>query len=154
MGKFMGSLYNTDIIAWSHEQAALLRAGRWRELDLDNIVEEIEDVGKNFQRECDSRFAVLITHLLKWKYQKEFRSRSWRSTIDTQRSKIARRLRRTPSLRHTLVEEEWLRDVWGDGVDDAKHETGLDVFPDEPLWPVTTILDPTFFPEQGDESTV
>jgi len=41
----MGTLYD-DVIAWANQQAALLRAGRWDLLDIDNIAEEIEDVGK------------------------------------------------------------------------------------------------------------
>ena len=33
----MGALYDGDVVAWAYEQAALLRAGRWSELDIDNI---------------------------------------------------------------------------------------------------------------------
>jgi len=40
----MGNLYEDDVIAWAEQQAALLRAGRWALLDIDNIAEEIEDV--------------------------------------------------------------------------------------------------------------
>ena len=68
--------YESDIVAWAHEQAALIRAGRFEYLDLANIAEEIEDVGKSEQREIASRMAVLLMHLLKWEYQPEFRSKS------------------------------------------------------------------------------
>lgn len=66
-------LYDTDIIAWARQQASLLRAGRLAELDIDHITEEIEDVGKSEQRELASRMAVLITHLIKWRYTR----RTW-----------------------------------------------------------------------------
>lgn len=43
--------YDRDIVAWSIEQAKLIRAGRFDELDLERIADEIEDVGKSEQRE-------------------------------------------------------------------------------------------------------
>lgn len=144
----MGKLYDTDIIAWSLEQAALLRRGRWAELDLDNIAEEIEEVGKSDQREFSSRFTVLVTHLLKWRFQPHLRSKSWQTTIRVQRSKIARRLQKTPSLRHDMGRTDWLHDIWADAVDDAEEQTGLeDVFPHEPMWTAEQLLDPNFLPD-------
>ena len=65
----MSVAYKQDIVAWANEQAAYIRAGRFDMLDLENIAEEIEDVGKSEQRELESRMAVLIAHLLKWQYQ-------------------------------------------------------------------------------------
>jgi len=62
----MNTAYETDIIAWSEEQTALLRAGRFSELDIARIAEEIEDVEKSERRELASRMAVLLAHLLKW----------------------------------------------------------------------------------------
>jgi len=43
--------YETDVVAWSSEQARLIRAGQFDQLDLEHIAEEIEDVGKSEQRE-------------------------------------------------------------------------------------------------------
>ncbi|MEJ7138688.1 DUF29 domain-containing protein [Comamonadaceae bacterium SL12-8] len=58
----MPSTYDTDIVAWANEQAALIRAGRLEELDLDNLAEEILDVGNSEKRELVSRMAVLLGH--------------------------------------------------------------------------------------------
>ena len=63
--------YETDVLAWSNEQARLLRAGQFGLLDLEHIAEEIEDVGKSEQRELASRLAVLMAHLLQWHSQPE-----------------------------------------------------------------------------------
>ena len=71
------SLYDRDIIAWANEQTRLLREGRLDQLDIEHIAEEIEDVGKSEQRELASRMAVLIAHLIKWRYQPERRGGSW-----------------------------------------------------------------------------
>ena len=50
--------YETDVVAWASEQAALLRSGKLSEIDIEKIAEEIEDVGKSEQRELASRMAV------------------------------------------------------------------------------------------------
>ena len=51
----MNTRYEADVVAWAQEQAALLRAGRFSEIDIANIAEEIEDVGKSEKRELASR---------------------------------------------------------------------------------------------------
>ena len=58
----MSVAYEKDIVAWASEQAAFIRAGRFDMLDLENVAEEIEDVGKSEQRELESCMAVLIAH--------------------------------------------------------------------------------------------
>ncbi len=105
----MGTLYEDDVIAWSEQQAALLRAGRWELLDRDSIAEEIEDVGSREKKELRSRMVVLLTHLLKWKFQAKRRGASWVRTIRTQRVAIEDALEDYPSL-HTLLRDPlWLK---------------------------------------------
>ena len=77
----MAITYDTDIIAWANEQAALIRARRFDLLDLEHIAEEIEDVGKSEKRELASRMAILLSHLLKWQFQSGRRGASWQRTI-------------------------------------------------------------------------
>jgi hypothetical protein len=54
------SLYEQDFHAWTMQQAELLRARQLDCADLDNIAEEIEDMGKSVRRELTSRLAVLF----------------------------------------------------------------------------------------------
>ena len=61
------SLYDRDFYAWANEQAALIRAGRLEEVDLENVAEEIESMGRSERRELINRLAVLLLHVLKWK---------------------------------------------------------------------------------------
>ena len=61
--------YDTDFYAWTQTQAALLRDGKWQELDYANLAEEIESVGRSDKRELSNRLKVLLLHLLKWLYQ-------------------------------------------------------------------------------------
>jgi ribosomal protein L29 len=130
----MKTLYEKDIVAWSNEQARLIRAGRFELLDLEHIAEEIEDVGKSEQRELANRMVVLLAHLLKWQYQPERQGASWEKTIRAQRKDIAYVLEDTPSLVVKLNEARWLDVVWAKAVALAVSETGLDCFPEICPW--------------------
>jgi hypothetical protein len=140
------ALYDTDVVAWANEQARLLRAGRFDQLDIEHIAEEIEDVGKSEQRELASRMAVLLAHLIKWQHQPARRGKSWEVTIRTQRNSIARRLRRTPSLVQSLHDPDWWADAWDDALDAATRETGLDDLPSTCPWTSAQVLDLDWLP--------
>ena len=96
------SLYNQDFYLWTQEQAALLKAGTLSQLDIENLTEEIESMGKSQKKEMTSRLTILIMHLLKWDYQSGRRGKSWLKTIATQRTEIEILLYDNPSLKHSL----------------------------------------------------
>jgi hypothetical protein len=141
----MGTPYETDIVAWAGEQAALLRAGMLTAIDAANIAEEIEDVGRSQPHALGSHLTVLLAHLLKWRYQPGFRSHSWENTIREQRKAVARQLRKAPSLQRLFDDEDWLESVWDAAIAAAAHETGLDIS-DGQRWPVGQVLDLDFLP--------
>ena len=98
------SLYEEDLYVWSQTQAALLRAGRFDELDLANLIEEIEDVGGALKRSVRNRVRTIIEHLLKLEHSPATDPRlSWRATIRAQRTGLVDDL--TPSLRRDLPNE-------------------------------------------------
>ena len=72
----VGNLYVTDFYAWTQAQAELLRHQDWSQLDLPNLIEEIESLGKQQRQELRNRLSILIGHLLKWHYQPQGRSPS------------------------------------------------------------------------------
>ena len=141
--------YDTDIIAWAKEQAQLLRSGHFDALDVEHIAEEIEDVGKSEQRELENRMAVLLCHLLKWKYQPERRGSSWEKTIHDQRRMLSMRFKKTPSLKPSLQNEAWRLTVWFDAKIAAEKETSIpfDKFPDECPWTAEQVMDLAFLPD-------
>ncbi|RBP09268.1 uncharacterized protein DUF29 [Roseiarcus fermentans] len=141
--------YDKDVLLWSQEQAKLLRAGRFAELDVDHLADEIEDVGKSEKRELASRMAVLLAHLLKWSRQPERRGASWRATINDQRKRIALALKATPSLKAAMRDPDWQTDAWLDARSQARKETGLPEsdLPDSSPWSMEQAADPDFWPE-------
>jgi len=140
-------LYSRDFFAWTEETARLLRAGRWRELDVENVAEEIEDMGRTRRRELRSRLHTLTFHLLKWKYQAEKRSKSWRLTIHNQRRELDYVLEESPSLRPTVTQAVEM--VYAGAAQGASIQTGRprNTFPDRCPFTPEQILDPDYLPE-------
>jgi hypothetical protein len=145
----MGTSYEQDAALWAAEQGALLRSGRLSEIDLHNVAEEIEAMGRSERRELASRMSVLLAHLLKWKYQPGRRCDSWQNTIREQRSMLRLLIKDSPSLKSTLADAEWSADIWENAIASAADETGLDVkiFPETSLWPTEQVLLHGFFPK-------
>ncbi len=142
-------LYDTDFYAWTQEQASLLGQEKFEHLDLNNLIEEIEDMGKSQQRQLESRFAVLIAHLLKWEFQPNKRSRSWQATIRVQRIQLRKLLKQNLSMR-TQVDQA-IAETYEEALNLAWSETGLDFAAFPPTCPYTSqqILDEAFFVENN-----
>lgn len=82
-------LYEEDFYAWSRRQAELLRAGRFSDLDLGHLIEEVEDLGETVYRSVRSRVRTIVEHLLKVEHSPAIDpKRGWRETIRTQRADL------------------------------------------------------------------
>lgn len=75
-GYMLKDLYDKDFVAWADQQALLLEQGRWSELDLVSLVEEVGDLGNQHRDALESHLAWLLMHLLKWQYQSDAKSGS------------------------------------------------------------------------------
>lgn len=62
-------LYETDFVEWVDQAAELLKQGRFDELDLENLIDEVETLGRSEKRALESNLRVVILHLLKWEHQ-------------------------------------------------------------------------------------
>jgi len=141
----MADLYEDDVVAWSEQQAALLRARSANYLDWDNIAEEIADVAQRQKDQIDSRLAIACEHLLKWQFQPDHRSGSWRNSIVEARNSIARMLQRIPSLQTDPAAV--LADAYRDGRAKAAAETDPENLPQSCPWTIEQVLDRDFWPE-------
>ena len=138
--------YQTDYYGWTIEQAGLLRAGDWQDVDIEHLIEEVEAMGRSEKRALESRLIVLITHLLKWQYQPVRRGKSWELTIKEQRLRISKILRDNPSLKREL--EACFLDVYPFALIQAVKETGIEekVFPVACEWTSEQVLNIEFLP--------
>jgi hypothetical protein len=99
-----GDLYENDFALWAEHQAALLRAGRFDALDLDNLIEEVEDLGRRERDMVESHTETILEHLLKLALSRADRPRrGWLVAVDRRRAKLARKL--TTTLRNHLETE-------------------------------------------------
>jgi predicted nucleic acid-binding Zn-ribbon protein len=141
------SLYERDFYAWANQQAALLRAGRLAEADIENIAEEIESMGRSEKRELVSRLTTLLQHLLKWQFQPGRRSVSWRLSIENTRLQLEDHLEDNPSLKSQL--DEAMRSAYRRALNEAVAETGFAraTFPADSPYASEQAMNPDFWPE-------
>jgi hypothetical protein len=143
-------LYDQDLHLWLVKTAALLKKKRFEELDLENLIEEIESMGKRERRELANRLTTIIEHLLKltyWTEVKEENARGWRVTIVEQRRQIIRLLADSPSLK------PWLEEIFLECYEAARRDTikanylPENIFPLQPFVTVEELLNLDYLPE-------
>ncbi len=141
------NLYEQDYHLWLKITAKLLKNRQLEKLDYDNLIEEIEAMGRSEKRAIESNLIVLLMHLLKYQYQPEKQTNSWRYTIREHRRRIIR------SLEDSLSLKKYLTDVFESCYDyarkEAADETGLslDIFPLKNPFSVKETLSFEFLPD-------
>ena len=139
--------YDTDFYAWTQAQAEALRTKDVAALDLENLAEEIESLGKRDRRTVHGHLKVLLLHLLKWAAQPACRGLSWRRSIHNARDTLRLVLDDSVTLQRQLpaiVAEAYPR-----ARRQAHEQTGLPLatFPEACLWSIEQVLDEDFWQE-------
>jgi Domain of unknown function DUF29 len=143
------TLYEQDFYLWIQTTLQLLRERKLAQLDIENLIEEIDSMGRSERKELKTRLIVLIEHLLKLKYwteEKDYNARGGRNTIVEQRRQIAYTLADSPSLKSVL------NDVFLDCYTDARNDTirkyqlPSELFPEESAFSLVQVLDADFIP--------
>jgi hypothetical protein len=140
-------LYEEDFVLWISQTAELLREGKLDALDIPNLLEEVEAMGKSEKNALISNLVVVLMHLLKYQYQPKKRTNSWLSSIREHRRRLKKALQTSPSLKNYLQDN--LAETYDDSRDIAAIETGLDldIFPKDCPYSVEQILNPGYLPE-------
>jgi len=99
-----GPGYEEDYAAWIGHQVALIKAGRWSEIDRDNLIDEVESLGRSVFNSFVSAIEIVLLHMLKWDFQPERRSRSWTLSIDEHRARAEDQLGDNPSHKARIDE--------------------------------------------------
>ncbi len=122
------SLYEQDFNLWLESTVQHLKTKRFDEIDWENLIEEIESLGRSDRRELRNRLIVLLEHLLKlayWEQERGYSARGWQDTIREQRRQIKFLLSDSPSLKLFLV--EILAECYADAKDDVEAKTALSI---------------------------
>ncbi len=137
----------TDFCAWTQHTAQLLRERRWDEIDMAQLIEEVEDLGRSERSGIKSQLSRLLLHLLKWQYQPQRRSDSWLDSINDARIQIEDKIEDSPSLRCYPAEQ--LDAAYTRARRQAANQTGLPLstFPAECFYAIADVLDEDFLPD-------
>jgi predicted DNA-binding ribbon-helix-helix protein len=139
--------YEQDYYLWLEETARFLRSKQFQNLDVENLIEEILDLGKSQKQALKSNLRILLMHLLKWKYQSDKRSNSWSFTILEHRIRLDDAFADSPSLKGYF--EEVFEECYQKARNLASKETGLPLktFPENNPFPPSQILDFDYLPD-------
>lgn len=146
-------LYDRDYYLWLNQTAKLVREQRLSELDISHLIEELEDMGRSEKRAVESNLVVVLMHLLKYQYQPQKRSNSWKVTIREHRRRLRRLFQDSPSLKPYF--EEVFLECYRDAREQACDETGLplETFPTESPFTPEEAIDRDYLPNgNGDTS--
>jgi hypothetical protein len=140
-------LYVKNYPLWLSKTSALLRSGNFAALDIENLIEELEEMGGSYKDALENNLIVVLAHLIKWKYQPDYRCGSWRGSIKEHRRRINKSLEKHPGLKPYFRAIFW--DCYFPAKEWAAEETGLSltIFPENcPFTPEET-LNPDYLPD-------
>lgn len=95
---------DADFAAWIGHQVEALKAGRFDQLDIEDLSDEVESLAKRDFKKLRSALRVILQHMLKWDYQPERRGASWRKSINDARERVWGELASSPSFRPRAAE--------------------------------------------------
>lgn len=143
-------LYDQDYVQWIEATLQQLRQGNYEQVDWENLLEEIEDMGKGERRSLENNLVIVLLHLLKWQFQPEHRTGSWSGSIAEHRRRIAKLLKDSPSLIPYL--DSIFSECYENAREQAYLETGLpqETFPINCPYQIADVLDRHFLPNIED----
>ncbi len=124
------SLYDQDFALWIDDTVAKLKARKFEQIDLENLIEEMQSLGRSDKRELKNRLAVLLAHLLKRIYVgSTYDNRGWMNTIVEQRRQLRFLLEESPSLKGYFLKV--FSEMHCEALEAVRNEYLGVVFPDE-----------------------
>jgi hypothetical protein len=142
------SLYEDDFLLWIEDVSQKLETRDFHNLDLDNLIEEIQNLGKSQKREVRSRLQTLLAHLLKRLYvDNPLDYNGWERTIREQRKEIGLLLEQSPSLRNYYI--EIFDQAWDAALSEVQQEYKKTQFPNQ--WQFSRDIDVVLTQELWEE---
>ncbi len=141
-------LYDVDDDQWLEQTINLLKNHQFQQLDLDNLIEELEDLGREKKNAVASLLEQIIRHLLLlqyWTTEAEYNAVHWQEEIYNFPTQLRRTI--TTNLRKYLKDE--LTSIYQDALGFVKIKTtNLVTFPTECPYSLEQLLDRSWLPNQ------
>jgi Domain of unknown function DUF29 len=142
----MGTKYDDDICLWAFEQAALVREGKFDQLDIEHVADEIESVARTERRLFAAKIAAVMT-LMARIYYKPREPASTARELEHARYKARDMVEETPSLAELLTDPKRVECMWGDALLEAfKHGLVIEQMSERCPWTMTQVLSDDFVP--------
>ena len=138
-------LYETDDHLWLEEMIKLLRANRLDELDVENLIEELESLGRKDKNKAESLLEQIIRHILLlqyWLEESEYNAAHWEAEIDSFRTQLRRHL--TTNLSQHLEAE--FKHIYQDALRYVTKKTQLKTLPQTCPYTLEQLLDINWLP--------
>lgn len=141
------TLYDTDFNLWIDKTSQALHQRDFESLDWNNLIEEVETLGRSEKNALENNLEKVLMHLLKWKYQSDKGSNSLHYTIVEHRNRLHKAFESSPSLKN--YDLEVFNKCYRNAVKLASAETGLSkiVFPVECPFTTEQAWDDDYLPE-------
>jgi hypothetical protein len=91
----LSQIYDQDYYLWLEKTAELLKVGQLNQLDRENLIEEIENLGRSEKRAVVSFLKQLIKHLLLyhyWQTERQWSGQGWLEEISNFRFELSQYL--------------------------------------------------------------
>ncbi|MCZ8188555.1 MAG: DUF29 domain-containing protein [Microcystis sp. LE19-338.1B] len=139
-------LYEIDDSQWLGETVSLLRNHQFQQLDLEHLIEELEDLGKEKKNAVASLLEQVIRHLLLlqyWTKEAEYNTINLQEEIYNFRTQLKRKM--TTNLRNYLEEE--INFIYQDALGFVKIKTvNTVIFPSQCPYSLEQLLDRSWLP--------
>jgi hypothetical protein len=128
-------LYDQDFALWIETTVNQLKSKNFTELDLENLINEVESLGRQDKRELESRLITLFEHAIKRRYVPLSDCyRGWENTLKRTQKELKKNLRDSPSLKNYFL--AILNDCYQDAVDNLQDDYDIN-FPEHLPFPET-----------------
>jgi hypothetical protein len=96
------------------ENLKLLKNREFELVDWENLLEEIEDMGRRYLDSVVSLMAVILEHLYKWEHfrYREYAGHGWIKSINNARKELRTTFKRHPSVKAKSQEKENIQTAW------------------------------------------
>jgi hypothetical protein len=144
----MTTLYEEDYVLWTEKTVEQLRQKNFAAVDWENVIEEIESMGRSERQAVESLLTELIKHLLKvgyWESERERNARHWLGEIANFRVQLRRKIKTTTLKNHA---EDFFNDAYSDARESLIEASYIveTVIPLKPPFSLEKVLEKNWFP--------
>ncbi len=139
-------LYEKDFILWIEKNVQAIKDGKFNLVDFENVIEELETLGRSEKRAVESLLKQILINLLIYEYwteQKDYNGHHWKGEIIAFRDDLKSYFKSKTLENHGRSE---LENIYQSALERAINKTGLNIFPDQCPYTFEQIINKNWLP--------